>query len=178
MWFPCPLVILPLVLWFMCHVLIGCLSHVSCLSLVGSCHVTCIVWYKARLTWSSAAQNDHYMTSSTARAIREQTDTMHSNRSRGTLMSYSDHSVKRCFKSNAPINSPHVAFVLCRVLNLVTYCWWVSVSVHATSSLSSFVWMVGFWISHCLNKSCTWVHHNSPSVDRLLHKYKILKISW
>ncbi len=29
-----------------CHVLIGSLSHVSCLSLVGSCHVTCIVCYK------------------------------------------------------------------------------------------------------------------------------------
>ncbi len=39
---------------------------------------------------------------STARAIREQTDPMHSNRSRGTLMSYTDHSAQRRFKSNTP----------------------------------------------------------------------------
>ncbi len=48
--FPCLYVFLPsvmfwLVLWFMCHVLIGCLSHVSCFPLVGLCHVTMIVWY-------------------------------------------------------------------------------------------------------------------------------------
>ncbi len=30
---------------------------------------------------------------------------MHSNRSSGTLMSYSDHSAQHCFKSNAPIIS-------------------------------------------------------------------------
>ncbi len=30
----------------MCHVLIGCLSHVSNLLLVGSCHVIFIVCYK------------------------------------------------------------------------------------------------------------------------------------
>ncbi len=40
---------------------------------------------------------------STARAIRKQSDPMHSNRSRGTLMSYGEHSAQRCFKSNAPI---------------------------------------------------------------------------
>ncbi len=34
---------------------------------------------------------------STARAIREQTDPMHSNHSRGTLMSYGEHSAQRCF---------------------------------------------------------------------------------
>ncbi len=39
---------------------------------------------------------------STARAIREQTDPMLSNGSRGTLMSYTDHSVQRRLKSNAP----------------------------------------------------------------------------
>ncbi len=33
-------------------------------------------------------QNVHRMTSNTARAIRKQSDPMHSNRSRGTLMSY------------------------------------------------------------------------------------------
>ncbi len=35
--------------WFscsLCHVLIGCLSHVSCFPLVCSCHVTLIVCYK------------------------------------------------------------------------------------------------------------------------------------
>ncbi len=40
---------------------------------------------------------------STGRAIREQTDPMHSNHSRGTLMSYGDHSAQRCFKLNVPI---------------------------------------------------------------------------
>ncbi len=40
---------------------------------------------------------------STARAIRKQSDPLHSNRSHGTLISYSDHSAQRCFKSNAPI---------------------------------------------------------------------------
>ncbi len=39
---------------------------------------------------------------STARAIRKQSDPMHSNRSRGTLMSYGDHSAQRRFKLNAP----------------------------------------------------------------------------
>ncbi len=31
---------------------------------------------------------------------------MHSNRSRGTLMSYGDHSAQRRFKSNAPLVMP------------------------------------------------------------------------
>ncbi len=35
-------------------------------------------------------------------AIREQTDPMLSNGSRGTVMSYSDHSVQRRLNSNAP----------------------------------------------------------------------------
>ncbi len=29
----------------MCHVVIGYFNHVFCFSLVGLCHVTCIVWY-------------------------------------------------------------------------------------------------------------------------------------
>ncbi len=37
-----------------------------------------------------------------ARAIREQMDPMFSNSSRGTLMSYTDHSVQRRLKSNTP----------------------------------------------------------------------------
>ncbi len=48
-------------------------------------------------------QHDHSMTSNTARAIRKQSDPMHSNHSCGTLMSYGDHTAQRCFKSNAPI---------------------------------------------------------------------------
>ncbi len=39
---------------------------------------------------------------STARAIRMHRIRLLSYRSRGTLMSYSDHSAQRCFKSNAP----------------------------------------------------------------------------
>ncbi len=42
---------------------------------------------------------------STTRAIREQMDPMLSNGSRGTLMSYTDHSVQRRLKLNAPIES-------------------------------------------------------------------------
>ncbi len=38
---------------------------------------------------------------STARAIREQLVSMLSNGSRGTLMSYTDHSMQRRLKSNA-----------------------------------------------------------------------------
>ncbi len=44
-----PLALLYSYYWFlysMCHVLIGCLSHVSCSSLVGSCHVSLILCYK------------------------------------------------------------------------------------------------------------------------------------
>ncbi len=41
-----------------------------------------------------------YVIQSTAWAIREQMDTMLSNGSRGTLMSYTDHSVQRRLKSN------------------------------------------------------------------------------
>ncbi len=43
---------------------------------------------------------------STAGAIREEMDPLLSNGSRGTLMSYTDHSVQRCLKSNAPIVIP------------------------------------------------------------------------
>ncbi len=39
---------------------------------------------------------------STARARREQVVPMHSNGSRGTLMSYADHSMQRRLKSNTP----------------------------------------------------------------------------
>ncbi len=43
---------------------------------------------------------------STVRAIREPMDPMLSNGSRGTLMSYTDHSVQSRLKSNAPIRPP------------------------------------------------------------------------
>ncbi len=46
--------------------------------------------------------NNQQLVNSTARAIREQTDPMLSNGSRSTLMSYTDHSVQRRLKSNAP----------------------------------------------------------------------------
>ncbi len=42
---------------------------------------------------------------STARAIRMHKIRLLSYRSRGTLMSYGDHSAQRCFKSNAPFVS-------------------------------------------------------------------------
>ncbi len=42
---------------------------------------------------------------STARAIRMHRIRLLSYRSRGTLMSYGDHSAQRCFKSNAPSSS-------------------------------------------------------------------------
>ncbi len=41
---------------------------------------------------------------STARVIRMHRIRLLSYRSRGTLMSYGDHSAQRCFKSNAPID--------------------------------------------------------------------------
>ncbi len=41
------------------------------------------------------------------RTVRKQSDPMHSNHSRGTLMSCGDHSAQRRFKSNAPINFIH-----------------------------------------------------------------------
>ncbi len=47
-------------------------------------------------------QNDHCMTSMYRKSDKR---AMHSNRSRGTLMAYSDHSAQRCFKSNEPIIS-------------------------------------------------------------------------
>ncbi len=43
---------------------------------------------------------------STARAIRKHRIRLLSYRSRGTVMSYTDHSVQRRLKSNAPIDSP------------------------------------------------------------------------
>ncbi len=63
-------------------------------------------WHQARSTWSSACRMITVRHQSTARAIRKQSDPMHSNRSRGTLMSYGDHSAQRHFKSNAPTVSP------------------------------------------------------------------------
>ncbi len=44
---------------------------------------------------------------STSRAIRMHKIRLLSYRSRGTLMSYGDHSAQRCFKSNAPIDRSH-----------------------------------------------------------------------
>ncbi len=57
---------------------------------------------KARSTWSSSYRMITVWHQSTARAIRKQSDPMHSNRSRGTFMSYGDHSVQRRLKWNAP----------------------------------------------------------------------------
>ncbi len=56
----------------------------------------------ARSTLSGTAQNGQCMTSKYPRVIREQMDPMLPNGSRGTLMSYTDHSVQRRLKSNAP----------------------------------------------------------------------------
>ncbi len=68
------------------------------------------------------------------------------------------------------INSPHVAIVSCRVLNCVTCCWCVCVSVHV-KSLQVFVCIMDyFWIK-------AWVHPNSPSVDCSLHIHSVGKVT-
>ncbi len=41
---------------------------------------------------------------------------MHSNRSCGTLMSYTDHSAQRRFKSNAPVSAENVCLLFCIVI--------------------------------------------------------------
>ncbi len=59
------------------------------------------VWHEAAPSWMIIIWHH-----STARAIREQTDPRLSNHSRSTLMSYTNHSAWRQFKSNKPnVNS-------------------------------------------------------------------------
>ncbi len=62
---------------------------------------------------------------STARAIIEQMDPMLSNGSRGTLMSYTDYSVQRCFKLNAPIKTASSVDAHHAALSREHPSWWL-----------------------------------------------------
>ncbi len=67
---------------------------------------------------------------STARAIRKQSDPMHSNRSHGNLMSYTDHSAQRRFKSNAPIHTHTHTHTHVRVCCIHELSWIIDLAFH------------------------------------------------
>ncbi len=83
---------------------------------------------------------------STARAIRMHWIRLLSYRSRGTLMSYGDHSAQRCFKSNAPFVS---TLRTCAHVTWLVFCPMKSAFLHQfpyislpTKNLSHLHWKV------------------------------------